>query len=172
MGAHVRGEKLAGDMEEHLWKATAQPEEEAGILRVRFEWAQPNLRIPTRAKGIKDIIRNSKNKWLMECSEFPDEGREVAQGIIKGTVIGVSDCSYMEERSKEYAAAAWVLECQETGATCWETLAIPGDSTNINPYRAELFGILAMRTAIKMLQERWQLEEGMVELYVNNKKVG
>ena len=96
----------------------------------------------------------------MEHSEFPEEGRDVARGMIKGTVIGVSDGSYMEERSAQHAAAAWVLECQETGATCWGTLPVPGESTDINPYRAEPFGILAMRTAIDLLQERWQIEAG------------
>ena len=56
------------------------------------------------------------------------------------------------------------------GMTCWGTLPVPGESTDITPYRAELFGILAMRTKIEMLQGRWQVKAGEVKLYVDNQK--
>ena len=69
----------------------------------------------------------------------------------QGDLLIVTDGSYMRELSDRHAAAAWVLECLITGVQFHGVLPVSGRGSYINPYRAELQGLLAVKKVIDMI---------------------
>ena len=53
------------------------------------------LATPDTEKTIWHLINEEPNRWMFDHSHFPDDGRLLAEGLRAGTVIGVSDGSYM-----------------------------------------------------------------------------
>ena len=111
-------------------------------------------------KSLTELIDDDPDAWMFTHSTFPDEGHMVAEGIANGTVIAISDGSYMPDLSQEHATAAWIIECQHTGARCWGVLQVPGKKREVNAYRAETLGGTVMRKAIHFLERRWNLSHG------------
>ena len=62
----------------------------------------------------------------------------------EGTLLVVTGGSYMKELSTKHAAAARVMECTSTGMQCHGVIQVPGEEADINPYRAELTGLITV----------------------------
>ena len=71
-----------------------------------------------------------------------------------GTLLVVTDGSYMKELSTKHAAVAWVMECPRTGTQCHGVIQVPGEEEDINPYRAELTGLIAVRKGLEFIAQR------------------
>ena len=93
-------------------------------------------------------------RQMYEHSKFPNDGKEIAEAMRAGTLLVVTDGSYMVELSTRHASAAWVAECPATGAQCHGVLPVPGTEQEVNPYRAELTGLIAVRRALEMIAKR------------------
>jgi hypothetical protein len=72
---------------------------------------------PTYA-NIHEFIEDWEDSWPIADSYFPPDPTLVAQAISNGTAVMVSDGLYKALLSMEIGAAAWILECSQTGATC------------------------------------------------------
>ena len=90
------------------------------------------------------ITAEDFNRWMYEHSAFPNNGREIAEAMRAGTILVVTDGSYMAELSTRHVSAAWVSECPTTGIQCHGVLPVPGTEQGVNPYRVELTGLLAV----------------------------
>ena len=113
-------------------------------------------------KTLQELIDEDPDKWMFDHSDFPDEGRLVAEGVKNGTVLAISDGSYMPNLSRTHAMAAWILECQVTKVQCRGVLQVPGMERDVNAHRAEMLGGLAIRKAISLLERRWGILQGSV----------
>ena len=111
-------------------------------------------------KTLQEFIDDDPDAWMFTHSTFPDDGRLVAESIANVTAIGISDGSYMPNISQEHVTAAWIIECQTTGARCWEVLQVPGTKWEVNAYRAETLGGTVMRKVVHLLKCRWNLTHG------------
>ena len=78
------------------------------------------------------MIAKDVNGWMFEMSHFFDEGRQIAAAMTAGTLLVVTDGSYMKELSTKHAVAAWVIECPRTGAQCHRVIPVPSEERDIN----------------------------------------
>ena len=118
------------------------------------------------------MITRDANGWMFEKSHFTDEGRQIAAAMQIGTLLVVTDGSYMKELSTKHAAAAWVIECPRTEAQCHGVIPVPGEERDINPYRAELIGLIAVWKGLEFIAKRWQVTDATVALRVDNRGAG
>ena len=78
----------------------------------------------------------------------------------------------MKELSMRHAAAAWVMECTSTGTQCHGVIQVPGEEADINPYRAELTGLIAVQKGLEFIAKRWKVTAAKVAIRVDNKGAG
>ena len=118
------------------------------------------------------MIERDANRWMFEKIHFPNDGRQIAAAMQEGTLLVVTDGSYMKELSTRHAAAAWVMECTSTGTQCHGVIQVPGDKADINTYRAEITGLIAVRKGLEYIAKWWQVTAAKVVLRVDNKGAG
>ena len=123
-----------------------------------------NTTIAHHRQTIATIIAEDPNWWMYKHSAFPNDGREIADAMRAGTLLVVTDGSYMAELSTRHASAAWVAKCPTTGIQCHGILPVPGTEQEVNPYRAELTSLLAVRKALEMIAQRWEVTQATVTL--------
>ena len=83
---------------------------------------------------------------------------EMARALEHGNITAVTDGSYFPERDKNRGAAAWVLECQESGARIDCVIRSPGMIANA--YRSELSGMYAIIAYINALVVVYKVQSG------------
>ena len=127
---------------------------------------------PDEPRTIAEMIAKDANEWMFRKSHFLDEGRQIAAAMQTGTLLVVTGGSYMKDLSTKHAAAAWVMECPRTGTQCHGVIQVPGEEGDINPYRAELTGLIAVRKGLEFIAKWWQVTKVTVALRVDNQGSG
>jgi hypothetical protein len=90
--------------------------------------------------SITDLIHNN-DKWAIHTLHCPKNGSTVAQVITGGNTIAVCEGSYKDH----FGTAAFVLHNGNSQASRILGVHVtPGHAGDINPYRSELGGILAI----------------------------
>jgi hypothetical protein len=109
---------------------------------------------------LEDHIQDN-DKWAVQSIQYDENGKNVAQAIILGTAIAVCDGSYKDD----FGTAAFVLQ---RGASKQETITgahvTPGHPEDINPYRSELGGILAIVVIAEAIASFHDIQTGTIEL--------
>eukprot|EP00557_Chaetoceros_sp_GSL56_P013372 CAMPEP_0176481264 /NCGR_PEP_ID=MMETSP0200_2-20121128/2725_1 /TAXON_ID=947934 /ORGANISM="Chaetoceros sp., Strain GSL56" /LENGTH=500 /DNA_ID=CAMNT_0017877453 /DNA_START=2342 /DNA_END=3841 /DNA_ORIENTATION=- len=83
---------------------------------------------------------------------FLDSTREVdllIRDFSQGTVVAVSDGSYLQEANE--AAAAWTIESACGTQWIMGSLGVPGSTEDYSSYRSELTGLVAISLTMKIL---------------------
>jgi len=111
--------------------------------------------------SLRDAISALSESWMFEHSDFPNDGEAIADSIRQGSTMMVSDGSYMPHLSDTLGASGWIIEASRTGARCMGSCRTPGDA---NAYRAELFGIYTMITALSLICQVHTVRSGEVEI--------
>ena len=122
---------------------------------------------PTYA-NIHEFIEDWEDSWPIADSYFPPDPTLVAQAISNGTAVMVSDGSYKALLSTEIGAAAWILECSQTGATCCGECSTSGLRSEVNAYRSELQGCHAGLLGLMAFAIYHQLHGGSVTFHFDN----
>jgi hypothetical protein len=86
-----------------------------------FEGSTGNSYAPALVHDmIYDFIAEWEDSWPLQESFFPAvDPTLIAQAILAGTTVMVSDGSYKPLLSTKIGAAAWILECSQTSAVCF-----------------------------------------------------
>jgi hypothetical protein len=91
--------------------------------------------------SIYDFIQQQEDSWPLADSFFPEDPALIIQAITNGTATTmVSDSSYKHLLSTEIGAAAWILECSVTQASCFGECSTTGTRNKVNSYRCEVQG--------------------------------
>jgi hypothetical protein len=109
---------------------------------------------------IEDLITDT-DKWAIRTFSCPDNGSALAQAILRGNAIAVCDGSYKEH----FGTAAFVLQNGNSKTSrILGTHVTPGHPADINPYRSELGGILAIVIVINAIANFHDITAGTIEL--------
>jgi hypothetical protein len=109
---------------------------------------------------IADLIHRS-DQWATSSFACPNNGKNIATAMIQGTAVAVCDGSYKDN----FGTAGFVLQNWDsklnrvTGAH-----VTPGHPDEINPYRSELGGILAIVVVAEAIAVFHDVKTGTIEL--------
>ena len=87
----------------------------------------------------------------------------IRQYIERGTVVSVTDGSYMREMYPHVSSAAFILECSE--GTRRVIVCFSETSTHANAYRGELMGLMAIHLILKAADKVWPGLNGRARIY-------
>ena len=113
------------------------------------------------------------NSWgdegwpLTECSQFPEDGRALAEGIVNGTALCSSDGAY-KPRYSRLGAAAWIAEGQPNGVQCTGRCQTSGNRKEVNAYRSELQGLHAIMLALTAVCTFHKITAGSIIIGCDN----
>ena len=106
--------------------------------------------LPTRCvrcrPSVQDILRTWVNPELWDDFECDDDGWWILDALIGGSLVVVSDGSYMRDKHRGACSGAFTLVCTKTGkkAACgWAELHKVSDN-----YRGELLGSIGFLLVI------------------------
>ena len=164
-----RFEAMAFSLPNHCHRATIKRHQNGEVSLTGWDdqqiQAAPNERPQVNAKYSSDTS--------MEClyPHFSDDTfstrRQVAEALNTNSLVAVSDGSYKEE--EEMATAAVVLEDTERNFKLKVSIITPGDSSDLNAYRAELSGMLAIICYINNICEEFQLDNRNYTIHCDGK---
>jgi hypothetical protein len=111
-------------------------------------------------ENIEDLIQPS-DKWAISSFDCPDNGKTIATAMIQGNAIAVCDGSYKDRfRTAGYVIQKWDSQLNRvTGAH-----VTPGHPDEMNPYRSELGGILAIVAVADAIAVFHDVSTGTIEL--------
>ena len=104
---------------------------------------------------------------------YPQDLSPLVHAIRSGTAIAMSDGSYMPHRYPGQAAAAWLLSdsLAQKPLLFYGVAPVPGSSSQVNAYRAELYGMYSLLVALEHLCSVHHLADGGVLIGCDNKGV-
>jgi hypothetical protein len=109
---------------------------------------------------LEDHIHDN-DQWAVRSLQHKGNGQYIAQALISGKAVAVCDGSYKDQ----FGTAGFVIqfgnspESRVTGAH-----VTPGHPEEINPYRSELGGILAIVIIVDAIASFHDIQEGTIEL--------
>jgi hypothetical protein len=115
---------------------------------------------PPPPSTLEDLISDN-DKWAIRHLAYTANGQHIAQAIIQGSAVAVCDGSY----KNQFGTAAFVL--QHGNSKHHRILgahATPGHPSDINPYRSELGGILAIVVLVESIATFHDIQQGTIEL--------
>jgi hypothetical protein len=118
--------------------------------------------------SIYDFIQQWEDSWPLADSSFPEDPTLIIQAITNGMATMVSDGSYKPFLSTEIGAAAWILECSVTQASCFGECSTTGTRKEVNAYRCEVQGCHAGLLGLLALAIHHQIQGGSVDCYFDN----
>ena len=87
----------------------------------------------------------------------------IKRAIENGSLICVTDGSYMKEMVPELCSAAFILECKEgTGRIVG---SFPESSKVANAYKGELLGLMAIHLILLAANKVWPTLQGRAKIY-------
>ncbi len=116
----------------------------------------------SRASSFSDFIRESNigEKWCLEHLDLTGDGSHIAQAIMEGDAIAISDGSYQDT----YGTASWVIEGQDSSGRLVGDVIVPGSASDQSAYRSELAGIYSILVTVKKVCEYFHILQGSIEL--------
>ena len=101
---------------------------------------QPREEImPTK---IKEVLKEWVCTWMWKSLQLVESDEWTKEAIEGGTLVSVTDGSYIKERYPHLCSAAFILECSKGSGQVFGSF--PGWSQGANVYRVELMGLMAI----------------------------
>jgi hypothetical protein len=100
-------------------------------------------------------------QWTVDKIIQSDEGAAVAQAILDGTALGISDGSYKNGRC---TSAALIEGPSKSHGRVLAVNRVPGHSLSQTSYRGELGGILSLLTLVRGIITLHQITNGQIRL--------
>jgi hypothetical protein len=113
------------------------------------------------AETIDEAIQqlDSSQRWSVQDVDMsPDQGAELAQAIIDGDAIAVSNGSFKED----YGTAGWTLRGQDDEIFMTGVNVTPGKSSTQSAFRSELSGLYGVVTAVEVVCKVFTLTTGQI----------
>jgi hypothetical protein len=116
---------------------------------------------------VLDYLSLNNQAWVWKYIEEDANHAEMARALEHGNSTAITDGSYFPDRDKTRGAAAWVLECQDSGA--WIECALRSPGIIANTYRSELSGMYAIHAYINALVTIYKVQSGRATIGCDNK---
>ena len=96
---------------------------------------------------VLDVLRSWRNPELWNDIEIDDDGWWIARALVEGTLMMISDGSYMEHRSRRHSSCGFRLVCRRTKkrAQCGWT----DEHSRAGCYRGEILGAIGCLLLLK-----------------------
>ena len=110
-------------------------------------------------------IWNQAPSWVKDTLRnvfLPTTSKPIADAILRGTCVALTDGSY--DPSTNLATACWIIESDENGNRAKGASQTPGNETDMDAYRAELYGIYCILLSIKYIIDYFQIDGGSIKL--------
>eukprot|EP00956_Cyclotella_meneghiniana_P010074 scaffold13929_cov79-Cyclotella_meneghiniana.AAC.4 len=108
-------------------------------------------------------LKISNSSGSGTSSRLEDNGEWIRQAISDGTLMGVTDGSYIRELCPHLCSAALILECQSGGGRL--VLTLGEHCLQANAYRGELLGLMALHLLLLSFNKTWPDLGGKVDIY-------
>ncbi len=96
----------------------------------------------------------------MKTVEASDDGSMIAQAILHGDAIAVSDGSFKDH----YGTAVWVIEGGDQRGRILGRVIVPGGAEDQSAYRSELAGIYSIFIIVQHICKVYDIRSGSIEL--------
>ena len=132
--------------------------------------ASPRLNMQPMTMGEAREQLSDANAWTINWWQCPNNGREVAEGIIKGTAVACGDGSHVPgEGTASFVLMEKLRAIDETK----DILALnttPGSFKDHKSYRSELTGIAGIFMILEMLVQVHDIQSGQVRIGCDGKE--
>lgn len=118
---------------------------------------------PPALLNIEEVLNQWGCTWLWDQIETTGSYGWVVDSIRAGTLVAVTDGSFMKQLFPMLCSAAFVLECSRGGGRLVGSFAEA--SLNANAYRGELLGLLAIHLLLLAAQKTSPSLTGSVNVY-------
>ena len=112
---------------------------------------------------IKEVLEEWGGDWMWKSLRILVNDGWIKEAIEGGTLVAVTDGSYMREMYPEIFLAAFILECSKGSGRIFSSFS--DQSVTANAYRAELMGLLAIHIILKAVNATWPELDGRVIIY-------
>ncbi len=103
-------------------------------------------------------LRSDGFRWAITEFDIEDNGAAIAQALIQGTAIAVSDGSFKNQQG----TSAFVIDGKSAVGRLVGVNVIPGDADSQSPHRSELGGVAGILEALHGTCEAHGVTEGRI----------
>ncbi len=120
---------------------------------------------PTHKKPTKfwEVLRRWQCTWMWENLQWVGDDHWIAEAIDNGTLMVVTDGSYMKDLYPNIHLAVLVLECTKGHGQLW--CSFPEASEMACSYRGKLVGLMAIHLILLSVNEVQPKLKGLVHIY-------
>ena len=134
-----------------------------------------------RVEGVIDVSAPSQHQFcihnnqfltsdpvlhsLLRFSTIDGDGHSIARALTQHTAVAVTDASVA---SPVLGAASWVIQCKDCPARCEGRVRVPTGSSDMNSYRAEIFGIYSILVAVQQICSFHNVRNGSLIVACDN----
>ncbi len=104
---------------------------------------------PLLRRSFLDRLRSLPNQTLWKTFVVDGDGSWIYRGLLRNTLVLMSDGSYDERRAPDVCSCAAMIKCGETGLTASVTWSERSDRFSADNYRAELLGAIALQLLVR-----------------------
>ena len=123
-----------------LGKPCSVQEMSRNLVRVQMVASDPDVEI--FPETLFEVLKEWKHTWMWKSLKLVGEEDWIFTAIREGTLIAVTDGSYIRELFPNVCSCAFVLECTQGRGRILGSF--PEQSRAANAYRGELLGLLAI----------------------------
>ena len=109
-----------------------------------------------------DVLREWECTWLWDDLVLEGDEGWLVEAIMQGTLVGVTDGSYIREFHPDLCSAAFIFECTASKRRLFGSF--PEHSASANAFRGELLGLLALHLLLLSLNRVHPQLEGRVTI--------
>ena len=99
-------------------------------------------------------------RWAVENFLSTDNGKYVADAIVNGTCIAVSDGSFKDNSG----TAAWSIWGESDAFSLSGSCVVPGQAQDQSAYRSELSGLYAIAVMVEAVCKVFRIQSGSIEI--------
>ena len=98
---------------------------------------------------------------------FPQDSRNLKKHIQEGTAVAVTDASVSKQTL--VAASSFIITTPELNDACVGSHGVPTGSSEMESYRAELYGVFSIVMTLTSIVRKYNITEGSITLACDNK---
>ncbi len=112
-----------------------------------------------------DVLKGWVHTWIWDDLKVTRGTDWIAQAIAEGTLVVLTDGSYIQEHHPELCAVAFVLECTRNRG--WMVGSFPEASKAANMFRGKLLGLMAIHLLLLAVNTVSPGVAGYVKIYLD-----
>ena len=114
---------------------------------IRLKTSEPVYESVEEFPSVLGVLRGWGQMWMWKDLRHEGDLEWIGVAIQKGSLLAVTDGSFIRDRFPQVCSAGFILECTETRRRVIG--AFPEQSGAANAYRGELLGLLAVHLLLK-----------------------